>query len=145
MNTLLHFGVVIAQGNRLDSLSSGFRGRRAQIDSQDFIVGALVLAVIVLVVWGLSYLMQQQERRRAVSRPRLLFLELCRKHRLKLSQWWLLWRLARAGGLRDPARLFLEPQHFDAAQLSGPLRAQAEQVRQLRKALFGELEAERAA
>ena len=44
MNALFHFGVVIAQGNRLDSLSSGFRGRRAQIDSHDFFVGAVVLA-----------------------------------------------------------------------------------------------------
>jgi hypothetical protein len=66
-----------------------------------------------------------------------LFRDLCRAHRLSSRNRRLLRRLASARGVAEPARLFIEPKHFEVAQLPETLRASAEQIRRLRNRLFG--------
>ena len=136
MNDLICHVVLLAQRGRLDSLSRGFRGRRSRIDTEDILTGLLILAAAVVAVWLLSYFVRRQERRGAYISSGGLFLSLCRAHRLRWSQRWLLWRVARAQRLRDPARLFLEPQWLEPARLSPALRARANELNGLRKQLF---------
>lgn len=139
MSRLLHHGTLLAQGGRLDSLSSRFRGRRARLDAQDLVTWLLVLAIVILAVCALSYLLKLQEQRRRTS-PLGLFLSLCKAHRLRWSQWWLLWRVARVQRLRDPARLFLEPERLEEPHLGRALQAHRAQLRQIRDRLFDQLE-----
>jgi len=140
MNTLLQYGVLLAASSRLDNLSSGFRGRRAHIEPKDYVTGVLLLTAIVLVVWLLSYMMTLQERRQTYKSPGRLFLSLCRAHRLRWAQRWLLWRAARAQRLRNPAQMFLEPERFEPAKLGPSLRARQDEFQQLRNKLFLDLD-----
>jgi len=136
MNSLIYHGMLLAQRSRLDSLAGGFKGRR--IDGDDMLQGLLALAGIAAAVWALSYLLALQERRRLYSSPRRLFLSLCRAHRLRWSQRWLLWRVARWQGLRDPARLFVEPQRLAAANVGPALRGKATQLGEIAKKIYAQ-------
>jgi len=140
MNTLLQYGVLLAASSHLDSLSSGFRGRRTHIEPKDYATGVLVLTALVLVVWFLSYMMTLQERRKTYRSPGRLFLALCREHRLRWPQRWLLWRAARAQRLRNPAQIFLEPERFEPAKLGPSLRARQDEFQRLRDKLFVDLD-----
>jgi hypothetical protein len=66
-----------------------------------------------------------------------LFRELCRAHRLSLKNRRRLRRLAAARGIAEPARLFLEPKHFDEAHLPESQQPVADEIRRLRDRLFG--------
>lgn len=131
INTML-----LAQSSRLEHLSREFRGNRVRLDSEDLMVGLLVLAVLILLAWSatVAYGWFSQLRRR--PGPKRLFLRLCRAHRLRIGEIVLLWKLARAQRLRDPARLFLEPERYEPAHLGNALRHQAERLASLRDRLF---------
>jgi hypothetical protein len=66
-----------------------------------------------------------------------LFRELCRAHRLSFANRRRLRRLASARGIAEPARLFLEPKHFETAYLPENLQSSADEIRRLRDRLFG--------
>lgn len=136
MYCLLNHGILLAQGGRLDGLRKGFEGRR--FDFGDVLTAVLILGGIGLAVWVLSYLLSLRERRRGYSSPLGLFLSLCKAHRLRWSQRWLLWRLARSQRLRDPALLFVEPERFQPASLGPTLRSRSDELAQLRGRLFAE-------
>ena len=140
MNALLGYGIVFAARSRLESLGSGFRGRHARIETEHIIAGAIVVCGIVLGLWLLSYIMSFQEDRRGYSSPKRLFISLCRAHELRWSQWWLLWRVARRQRLRDPARLFLEPERFEPSRLGASLCGRANDLLRLRQKLFADLD-----
>ena len=134
MNALL--GILLAQRSRLDNLSDAFRSRPNSTDRDDVLLGALIVVALIAGIWGLSRLLATRERHQVYSNPRRLFLSLCKAHRLRWSEQWLLWRVARFQRLGDPARLFLEPERFEEANLSRPLRAQIARLRGLRNRLF---------
>jgi hypothetical protein len=140
MNRLLCHGILLAQRSRIDSLSSGFRGRRARLETSDIVIYLLAVAGIAVAVWLLSYLLRLQERRRGHASPLRLFLSLCKAHGLRWSQRWLLWRVARAQQLRDPARLFLDPERLDAAYVAPSFQSSRGQLRQLHDCLFDQLD-----
>jgi hypothetical protein len=66
-----------------------------------------------------------------------LFRDLCRAHQLSSRNQRLLRRLASARGVAEPARLFIEPKHFEPAHLPETLKASADQIRRLHGRLFG--------
>ena len=134
MNQLLYHGILLAQRGRLDGFSKAFRGPR--IDSSDVVVGVLILVGVCLAVWLLSYVLSLREGRRAYTSPLGLFLSLCKAHRLRWPERWLLWRVARAQRLRDPGRLFLEPQRLHPVNLGPSLQTRSAQLSELRERLF---------
>jgi len=136
MNDLIYRAVLLAQRGRLDSWSREFRGRRARIDAADVGTTLLLLAGAVLVIWLMYYFLRRQERRGGHVTSAMLFLSLCRAHRLRWSQQWLLWRVARARQMSNPAQLFLEPQRLERAGLGPALQSHATQLDGLRKKLF---------
>jgi hypothetical protein len=111
--------MLLAQGGGLEDFARGLRENRFRFDSENIAAALLTVAGIALAVWILWYLVRLYERRQGRPRPWRLFLSLCRAHRLRWRQRWLLWRVARAEGLRDPACLFLEPERLEATRL-GP-------------------------
>lgn len=141
MNPTLCYGILLAQRSRFDSLSSGFQGRRARIETEDIVAGLLVLGGLIVVCLLMSLVVRLRERRVYTSRT-ALFLSLCRAHRLPWRQWWLLWRVARRRRLRDPACLFLEPEHLEPGRLPAAFQARGEELDQLRERLFAEPEEE---
>ena len=128
--------MLLAQSSRLRALGSGVRGRRAQFDSGDLFTMVVVLAVFVVGLVVHSKLMSRQERRRSFTSPGELFRALVKAHGLDRSSRRLLRQIASYQRLAEPARLFLEPERFEPANLSVPLRARAAVVAALRDRLF---------
>ncbi|HUT09489.1 MAG TPA: hypothetical protein VMY42_03260 [Thermoguttaceae bacterium] len=129
--------ILWAQGDRFEGLSRGFKGRR--IDSGELVTSLLIVLSILLAVWLLSYTSSLRERRGAYASPLRLFLSLCKAHRLAWSEQWLLWRVAKAQRLRDPARLFLEPDRLEPQNLDPSSRMRMDRIKRLRDRLFADL------
>ena len=75
---------------------------------QGVFLGFLIIAAVIAGIWAIAQMSALRRAARASRSPRRLFLSLCRAHRLSWSQRWLLWRVARAHGFKNPARVFLE-------------------------------------
>ena len=99
--------------------------------------GALVAFLVAL--WLLSRLMDYRQRRGPRHSRLGLFLSLCKAHELEWFQWWLLWRVARRHRLRDPARVFLEPDRLLLAKLGRGFRFHQERLQVLTERLFAGL------
>ena len=140
MDRLLTQAALLAKDNRLESLSSGFRGRRARTDVHELAVFLLILVAVVLAVWGISWFVRLQERRLRRASPLRLFASLCRAHRLRWSECWLLWRVSRTQRLRDPALLFLEPERLEVASLERRFERRRSELQEIRHRLFGRIE-----
>jgi len=137
-HSLNPIGSLLAQADRFSQMSRAFRGSRSKLDAGDVLVGLLVLGGVALVLWFLWYMNFRHEGLRKRNGPLRLFLELCQAHKLRWSERWLLWRLARAARLRNPAQLFLEPERFHPPGLPGSLRPRANLFGRLQNRLFPE-------
>ncbi|MFH1919493.1 MAG: hypothetical protein ABIP48_06355 [Planctomycetota bacterium] len=138
MNHLLIDCVLLARQNPLGDLAREFQGRQTRVESGYVTTGVLILVCIVVGVWLLSRVVERLEGRRPVDNSPTLFFALCRAHRLRLSQWWLLWRVARHQHLKDPARLFLESERLHPDNVSPMLRLRAAELEWLGAQLFAE-------
>jgi hypothetical protein len=101
---------------RLDGIASGFRQRQHTTDSRTVILVLMIFTVLIVVFWLVARFAERFEQRRASNSPWGLFFSLARAHRLKWSETWFLWRLARRQRLNDPARIFLEPDRLQPPQ-----------------------------
>ena len=138
MHNLFSQCLLLAERSRLDNLSEPFKRPSAGMDPGEVTRALAILAVIIVSAWLLLRLRTAQERRRPYDSPLRLFLALCKAHNLRWSERWLLWRLARAQRLKEPARLFLEPQRFDAAGSGPALAGRAARLRRIRDQLFSD-------
>lgn len=98
----------------------------------------ILSAVTLLVIATIARQSISRSRRRDFdyNRPARLFADLCRAHKLTWSSRRLLKQLAAARDLKHPATLFVEPEHFDTANVPPALKASASQIRKLRRRLF---------
>ncbi len=94
-----------------------------------------ILAVVSAVLGGVA-LWRMWKQRQPVDCPRHLFAELCARHELDWPSRRLLKQLSRAYELDHPARLFVEPQLFDAARLPEALRSFQPQLAVIKSRLF---------
>ncbi len=138
MHGLWNHSLLLAQRSRLDHLSDSFKGQPNSIDKGEMMTGLLILAGVAALVWLLSRFLAYQDRRQAYNSPLRLFLALCKAQRLRWPDRWLLWRLARARRLKDPGRLFLEPQWFEASGLPRSMFVHGARLARLRDRLFAE-------
>ena len=107
MNALL--GILLAQRSRLDNLSDAFRSSPNSSDWDEVMLGSLIIALLIVGLWGLSRLLAVRERHRVYDSPGRLFQQPVPAHRLRWSDRWLLSRVARLQRLRDPAGCFSSP------------------------------------
>jgi hypothetical protein len=114
--------MLLAQGGGLDDFARGLRENRFRFDSENIAAALLTVAGIALAVWILWYLVRLYERRQGRPRPGRL-----------------LWRVARAEKLRDPACLFLEPERLEAARLGPAFAGRQSELSLILDCLFGEL------
>ncbi len=98
------------------------------------IAGASALAIAAVVVW--HRLTGRSSKNFSLNSPARFFNELSSAHGLRRSSRRLLKRLAAARGLPNPTMLFVEPKHFDSANLPDDLKPSADEVGQLRNRLF---------
>lgn len=119
--------------SRLESFSDGFRRNRTQIDSSDVVLLLTGLVVVFSVLWLVA---RWSERRVRNDSSLGLFWTLANTHELSWSDRWLLWRLARAKRLTEPALLFLDPR-LTSPQSSHHLAPHStDRLKALRRRLF---------
>lgn len=128
--------LVAADENRLEYLTRGFRQRPKSVDFGSVMIGVGVVVGFIIALWILSRLMDRRKERGPSNNRLGLFLALCKAHGLKWSQKLLLWRLARHMKLRDPARVFLEPEHFSPEHLGRSLQGRKEQFKEIFRIVF---------
>jgi hypothetical protein len=97
----------------------------------------LGIAALLASVAVASYRSSRRSRRDFdVDSHAKLFRELCRAHQLPFAGRRLLKRLAAARGIAEPARLFIEPKHFDPVDLPADLLRAAGKIQRIRDRLF---------
>jgi hypothetical protein len=139
VNALLPDCILLARQSPLENFAREFQGRQTRLESGYLLTGLLILLSILLAIWLLSRLLERFDGRRPVDSSTMLFLSLCKAHRLRWPEWWLLFRVAGEQKLNDPARLFLEPEWLDPANLPAGLRPRSARLEGLRRRLFAGL------
>jgi hypothetical protein len=127
--------ILFAQHNRSESFREGFRSR-GTTGHDDVYLGLLIVAALVAGMWAISRLVGLRRKRRGYNSPWRLFWALCKAHRLSWSDSWLLRRVARNQGLRDPGRLFLEAQLWEEKHLGPRFALEHPRLKALRNQIF---------
>ena len=129
----------LAEQDRMQDLFRAFRATQAREWTGEVVYGLMILAGIVVAIFILSVVRNHRRQREGYASPLGLFLNLCRAHKLKWRERWLLWRLARIEQFSDPARLFLEPEWFANSSLPRELRQHAAKLKSIRDRLFADM------
>jgi hypothetical protein len=125
--------------NQLQNMARGFQGKAAHLDSGELAIFLAIVAGVVTGLWLLAYWIERREGRSYFDSSLGLFLSLSREHGLKWHETWLLWRIARGQGLREPSRLFLEPERFKPDRLMSSFSGRAEAIQAIARRLFCDL------
>ncbi len=137
MNHLIITSLLLAERSRILEIAQAFRANHQQHSAHETLLWLTIVFTLAGALLVLNRLLDRRDQdQRRVNQPLRLFLALCKAHRLNWSEQWLLWRVARCQRLRDPGRLFLEPERLDSTNLSPTLRLRWAQLRQLRERLF---------
>ena len=139
MNDPLLNWTLLAQASPLQNFAREFQGRQTRLESGYLTTGLVIVLGVAVAVWLLSRVLERRDGRRPTDSSLSLFFTLCRAHRLRLSEWWLLWRVARDQKLKEPARLFLEPERLNPAHVNPVLRLRSAQLEALGARLFAGL------
>lgn len=123
---------------RLSKIHNAFKSREATVDARHILLGLAVLTTAVIVFWLVSRAMERRARRGHFDSSMGLFLSLAKAHNLGWSESWLLWQLARHHQLKEPARLFLEPERFDSGNLTDSLLRKQNRLILISRRIFAE-------
>ena len=127
---------LLATGELFQGLNSRFSKSQPSLDIGDLGIAVAVLLGLVAAIYAVGKLATRLDASRRYNSPRRLFRDLCQAHGLDRRQRRLLSRLAYWQHLRHPARLFLEPQRYEVANLGPHLDEFADQYEALRDKLF---------
>ena len=126
----------LAQATGWWEMGRHFREGGSALGPAHLLIVLAVIGGVILLLWLVAHLCQRDDKR-AYRSPRRLFRELCRAHELNLFDRWLLWRLATAQGLAQPAGIFLESSCFETERIPSSLAGESERITQLKERLFG--------
>ena len=141
MSPILTFTFQAAQPARLGCLFADVAGdpggTAAAAEHSNLMIRWILAGALVMLVVLTARLAYMGMRRWRVG-PSGLFSALCRVHKLKWSDRWLLWHLAGYYRMADPSRVFVEPERFDPQGLPPHLAGRAARLAELRENLFYE-------
>jgi hypothetical protein len=112
----------------------------AALSVWELLATAGAIAAITL-VWWLIVKWQQRLQLRQYESPAGLFRELCHAHRLSWRERKLLWGIARAAHLAQPAQLFLRPDLYWPPHVPAKLANRQRELVKLHGRIFGVKEA----
>ena len=127
--------ILLARRSRVSDLGGRFRRGGSSLDPKQMWFFLAVMVAFVIAAMIASRISTIRSRPGYAS-PNRLFRQLCKAHKLRLKQQWLLWRLARWQRLQHPACLFLEPARFAPANLGPSLIAHKDRFQEIRNHLM---------
>ena len=136
MNTSLLTYLLFAQISRWQRLGDGLHRGRGRMDPMDFLPLAAALVLFAIVMAIVVKVRKRNDMSQPCDDPDKLFRELSLAHKLDRGSQKLLRRLADALQLAQPAEVFLQPAHFQSAQIPTALRNEAAEIEALGKRLF---------
>jgi hypothetical protein len=128
--------LMLAQIDRFSGLRDRFSGPRARFGMDDAITGIVAILAFAVVLYLVNRWYNRYSGRQSYNSPSAMFRELCNAHSLDRKTRQLLMRVAHWQGLAQPARLFLEPERFEPANLSPELERYSAELFELRSKLF---------
>ncbi len=120
---------------RLNGVAERFRSGGTKISATQAVVLFVVVAIVSVVLWRVARVVALRDGRSYFSSKKL-FKELCRLHDLDWSHSRLLWKLAQARRIDQPARLFLESDWLDATELPASMRPFRAELGEIHGRLF---------
>jgi hypothetical protein len=139
MTREIYSAFLLAQQGRAEDFARSLQRTNEQYGTDSAFYWLLIGGGVIVAAIALWYALKVWRQRFSTNSPAELFLCLCKAHKLKWSERWLLWRLGRSQHLADPARLFLEPGRLKAARLPVSLRQRGRELESIRGRLFSEL------
>jgi hypothetical protein len=101
------------------------------------LLGIVGVVVALGLTWWLAIQLHQHWQRRLFQSPSGLFVELCHAHQLSWRQRQLLWRIAAAVRLEQPAQLFLRPELYWPPHVPPRLVGRQRELVKLHARIFG--------
>lgn len=132
----LMYGLMLAQIRRFDGLRDRFSGPRARFGMDDAITGIAAILAVAVLLYFVNRWHNRHSGKQSYNSSSAMFRELCKAHSLDRKTRQLLKRIAQWQRLTQPARLFLEPERFEPANLSPELERYLAELFELRAKLF---------
>lgn len=104
----------------LEQLRQEFQRRGSRpVDVTSILWTAAALIAVIVVAAAILKIVEIARTRKPYRSNGLLFLSLCRAHKLSWRESIGLWRLAKRNGLRPAAMIFLSPEVFSQPETAG--------------------------
>ena len=126
---------LLAQATGWWEMGRRFREGGPALEPANLLIFLAVVAAGTFLFWLLAKFLQR-DNKRSFHGPRRLFWELCREHDLNLFDRWLLWRLAAAQRLPQPACVFVDANCFASEQIPHRLKRKKMQLQRIHQKLF---------
>lgn len=127
--------LLLAQSN-VEEMGRHFSRDGGGIAIDRLLIGLLIIGSIAVSLWLFSMYYNWKENNGAHS-PGALFHQLCKAHKLDFRSCRLLRQLASLQKLSHPARLFLEPERFNPANLNPAMKQHQAALVKIRNTIFG--------
>ena len=136
MNGLIFPYILFAKTASWKHLGDGLHRRGSRIDWMELLPVAIVLAVVALAIFVIVKIRNRNDMTQPCDDPNKLFRELSLAHNLDRASQKLLWRLAEALQLAQPADVFLQPTFFQADHIPAELQGEEAELESLLERLF---------
>ena len=128
---------LLADRSLFRDMGSGFRDKRENMNGTDLVLWMLAVVAVFVVIGIVAKIVARRDKRQLYNSPRGLFRQLCKAHGLERGNRALLRKLAHQQGLAQPARLFLEPDRFQAENVGAARLQEQPALDALKQRLFG--------
>lgn len=135
MNGSLVTCFLFAQISNWQRLGDGLHRGRGRMDLMELLPFAIALAVVAIVIVVVVKVRKRNDMTQPCNDPDKLFRELSLAQNLDRASQKLLWRLAEALQLAQPAEVFVQPAYFQA-ELPEELHGEEAEFEALHRQLF---------
>jgi len=128
--------ILFAQIANWQRMGDGLYRSRGRVDLTEFLSCVLGLAAIAIVIAIVLKIRKRNDMTEHCDDPKKLFRELSLAHNLDRTSQKLLWQLAEALQLAQPAEVFLQPSYYHADRVPPELFGKQAELQALQERLF---------